>query len=409
MIMKQGRTGRLVILGTYGSFLFSDGAMRMLLLLHFHTHDFTALQLGMMFLLYELAGTFAVLAVGSIGLRCSITTALHVGLVIQIAALVCLTRLDTSWAALLSVLFVMIMQGMSGAAKDLVRLGMRDLHAPGNQESPGLLTEWSRSFFGSRNTLKGIGFFVGAAILGVLGFANSILMLAGLLATMLVIIAIVRPAPVTFLQPERPEKVVGTRDRNARWLELARMFLVGSRDVWFVVGVPIYIFDTISDGTIAGDMSACLRVGIFTATWIVGYSATRAFVSSLYHLESPDQDIIRRRHRQWLLFLLPMPALLAVVASPLVGNTALLIAGLIVFGVGFAATSSAQTDMMHQITGRSAHAVQEPYYFANGTGRIFGTLLSGLCYQVGGIELCLAAASTMVMISLLAARQVASS
>ena len=39
------------------------------------------------------------------------------------------------------------------------------------------------------------------------------------------------------------------------------------------------------------------------------------------------------------------------------------------------------------------------YYMANAAGRLLGTLLSGLCYQIGGVALCLAVAAIMLVVN----------
>lgn len=401
--MAPDRFRHVALLGAYGTFQFVDGAMRMLLLLSFHLQDFSAIQLGLMFVLYELASTFSVLVAGRIRLVFAPGPALRIGMIVQILALVIITRLDAGWAVVVSMIFVMLLQGLSGVAKDLARVGMRDLNQSFGKDRTGLASAWSRPFFSSRNTYKGMGFFFGSAILGILGFVASILMLAGLLLAMLIVLFLARSEHDSGQRPLRPDRLVSDHGKR---LELARLFLVGSRDVWFVVGVPIFLFETLSDGTITGDMDACLRVGLFTASWIVGYSAARSLIACLHPAGKTGASYW---HLTVLIILLLVPVLLASGVILLEDNSRLvvwgLIAGLVLFGMSFASVSFNQSVMMGNLTGLGKQGVQEPFYYANGAGRLVGTLLSGIGYQLGGVELCLVTASAMLLISALAAHK----
>ena len=59
-------------------------------------------------------------------------------------------------------------------------------------------------------------------------------------------------------------------------LSLARMFLFGARDVWFVVGIPVYFQSVLSDGTPEGRREAFFLIGGFMALWIIAYGAVQA-------------------------------------------------------------------------------------------------------------------------------------
>ena len=270
-------TAYVAVTAAYWAFMLTDGALRMLVLLHFHTLGFSPLQLAYLFLLYEFMGIVTNRSAGWVAARFGLTTTLHAGLGLQIAALAALTRLDPTWTIATSVLFVMVAQGVSGIAKDLAKIGAKSavrLLAPAGEQ--GALFRWVAALTGSKNAVKGLGFLLGAALLATLGFPAATLSMAGVLALILA-------AAATFMPPGLPRRdrkakfaEVLSRSRDVNRLSAARLFLFGARDVWFVVGVPIYFHAVVSDGTPEGDRTAFFVVGGFMALWIVGYGIVQA-------------------------------------------------------------------------------------------------------------------------------------
>jgi MFS family permease len=238
------------VTAAYWAFMLSDGALRMLVLLHFNTLGFTPIQLAWLFLLYELAGIGTNLAAGWLAARFGLAATLYGGLALQIGALVALAQLDPTWGIAASVAFVMAVQGVSGVAKDLAKMSSKSavkLLAP---KEDGGLFRWVAALTGSKNAVKGLGFFLGAALLAVTGFDTAVWGMAGVLATILVAVALFLPAGL----PGRMKSEEGwsgwrSRDPRVNRLSLARMFLFGARDVWFVVGIPVYFQAVLSDGT----------------------------------------------------------------------------------------------------------------------------------------------------------------
>jgi MFS family permease len=402
------------VTAAYWAFMLSDGALRMLVLLHFNSLGFTPIQLAWLFLLYEFAGIVTNLAAGWLAARFGLAVTLYGGLALQIGALVALAQLDPSWGVAASVAFVMAVQGVSGVAKDLAKMSSKSavkLLAP---KEDGGLFRWVALLTGSKNAVKGLGFFLGAALLGVAGFEVAVWGMAIVLAVILIAVLLFLPSGLPG-RMKSEEGSGGWRSKDARVnrLSLARMFLFGARDVWFVVGIPVYFQTVLSDGTAEGRREAFFLIGSFLALWIIAYGVVQALAPRLLGGKSQPETEIVRKAIFWAGSLVPIPFLLAAAAwvagGPSDWLTATLIAGLLVFGFVFAVNSSVHSYLI--LAFGSAERITRDvgfYYMANAAGRLMGTLLSGLSYQVGGLPLCLATAGMMATGSWLAARRLRS-
>ena len=401
------------VTAAYWAFMLSDGALRMLVLLHFNGLGFTPVQLAWLFLLYEVAGIVTNLAAGWLAARFGLAATLYGGLTLQIAALVALAQLDPRWSVAASVAFVMAVQGMSGVAKDLAKMSSKSavkLLAPSTE---GGLFRWVALLTGSKNAVKGLGFFLGAALLAFAGFQAAVWGMAGVLAVILLAVVLFLPAGLPG-RVKSDEAWGGWRspDPRVNRLSLARMFLFGARDVWFVVGIPVYFQSVLSDGTAEGRREAFFLIGGFLALWIIAYGAVQALAPRLLGARTQPEAETTRKAILWAGLLVPIPFLLAVAAwaadGPAPWLTSTLIGGLLVFGFVFAVNSSVHSYLI--LAFGSAERITRDigfYYMANAAGRLIGTLLSGLSYQVGGLPLCLATAGTMALASWLSARRLA--
>jgi MFS family permease len=401
------------VTAAYWAFMLSDGALRMLVLLHFNSLGFTPVQLAWLFLLYEVAGIVTNLAAGWLAARFGLAATLYGGLALQIAALVALAQLDPAWSIPASVAFVMAVQGVSGVAKDLAKMSSKSavkLLAPA--EGGGLF-RWVAVLTGSKNAVKGLGFFLGAALLALAGFKVAVWGMAGVLAAILLAVVLFLPAGLPG-RMKADESWGGWRSKDIRVnrLSLARLFLFGARDVWFVVGIPVYFQAVLSDGTPEGRREAFFLIGGFLALWIIAYGAVQAAAPRLLGAREQSESDITRKAIFWAGLLVPIPVLLAGAAlaaqEPAPWLTATLILGLLLFGFVFAINSSVHSYLIlaYGSTERVTRDVGF-YYMANAAGRLVGTLLSGLSYQLGGLPLCLATAGLMALASWLAARRLA--
>lgn len=401
------------VTAAYWAFMLSDGALRMLVLLHFNSLGFTPVQLAWLFLLYEVAGIVTNLAAGWLAARFGLAATLHGGLALQIGALAALAQLDPSWGVAASVTFVMAVQGMSGVAKDLAKMSSKSavkLLAPTGNDG---LFRWVAALTGSKNAVKGLGFFLGAALLGLAGFKTAVWGMAAVLGAILLAIVLFLPAGLPG-RMKSEEAWSGWRSKDARVnrLSLARMFLFGARDVWFVVGIPVYFQSVLSDGTAEGRRETFFLIGGFLALWIIAYGAVQAFAPRLLGAKSQPEEETTRKAILWAGMLVPIPFALAAAAwvsgGPAPWLTMTLIAGLLLFGFVFAVNSSVHSYLI--LAFGSAERITRDvgfYYMANAAGRLIGTLLSGLSYQFGGLPLCLATAGAMALASWLAARRLA--
>ncbi len=402
----EGLSAYIAVTAAYWAFMLTDGALRMLVLLHFHTLGFSPAQLAYLFVLYEIAGMVTNLAAGWIAARFGLTSTLYAGLGLQVVALLALTQLDPNWAIGASVAFVMIVQGASGVAKDLAKMSSKSavkLLAP--TEGGGLF-RWVAVLTGSKNAVKGLGFLLGAAMLATLGFQAAIIVMA-------VVLAVILFAVIRFMPPGLPKGRKGakfsevfSKSANVNWLSAARVFLFGARDVWFVVGIPIYFYAVLSDGTEEGNRAAFFMIGTFMAFWIILYGVIQANAPKILRASDRSEGDLIRAARSWaaMLFCIPAALTLAVLLSsgPETWLTITLVVGLLVFGAIFAVNSSLHSYLILAFT-KSERVTMDVgfYYMANATGRLLGTVLSGVTYQVGGLPLVLGTAAVMVALAAL--------
>jgi len=406
----EGLSAYIAVTAAYWAFMLTDGALRMLVLLHFHTLGFTPVQLAYLFVLYEIAGMVTNLTAGWIAARFGLTSTLYAGLSIQVLALLALTLLDPSWAIGASVAFVMLVQGASGVAKDLAKMSSKSavkILAP--SEGDGLF-RWVALLTGSKNAVKGLGFLLGAALLATFGFRAAVLGMAAVLFVILVAVLIAMPAGLPKGRKGAKFSEVFSKSANVNWLSLSRVFLFGARDVWFVVGIPIYFYGVLSDGTEAGNRAAFFLIGTFMALWIILYGAVQASAPRLLRAKTRNEAQLISAARGWAWALSVVPAALTVAAwvatGPQTWLTMILVAGLLAFGALFAINSALHSYLILAFTKAERVTMDVGfYYMANAGGRLAGTVLSGLTYQVGGLTLMLATAAVMVGASAVASGQ----
>lgn len=406
----SGLRAYVAVTAAYWAFMLSDGALRMLVLLHFNALGFSPVQLAWLFLLYEVAGIVTNLSAGWIAARFGLTVTLYAGLAIQIVALAALAQLDPGWTVAASVAFVMAVQGASGVAKDLAKMASKSAVKVLAPKGHGGLFRWVALLTGSKNAVKGLGFFLGAALLGLVGFVPAIWAMAGVLAVILIAVALFMPAGLPAGRKDAKFAQVWSTDTRINRLSLARMFLFGARDVWFVVGIPVYFQSVLSDGTPEGARAAFFLIGSFMAVWIIAYGAVQAFAPRILHAATKPEEQIVGQAILWAGLLVPIPLALAGLAylagAPADWLTLTLVAGLLVFGFVFAINSAVHSYLILAFSSDARVTMDVGfYYMSNAAGRLLGTLLSGLSYQIGGIPLCLGTAGLMAAASWWAVRR----
>jgi hypothetical protein len=402
----EGLSAYIAVTAAYWAFMLTDGALRMLVLLHFHTLGFSPIQLAYLFVLYEIAGMVTNLSAGWIAARFGLTSTLYAGLGLQVVALLALAQLDPTWAITASVAFVMCVQGASGVAKDLAKMSSKSAVKLLVPTEGGGLFRWVAILTGSKNAVKGVGFLLGAALLATLGFVTAVYAMAAVLAVILLAIIIFMPSGLPKGRKGAKFSEVFSKSANVNWLSAARVFLFGARDVWFVVGIPIYFYAVLSDGTTEGNRAAFFLIGTFMAVWIILYGFVQANTPKLLKATERSEGALIADARKWAFLLLTVPVALTVAAvlspEPQMWLTVTLVVGLLVFGALFAINSALHSYLILAFT-QSERVTMDVgfYYMANAGGRLLGTVLSGLGYQVGGLPLVLGTASVMVALAAL--------
>jgi len=403
----EGLSAYIAVTAAYWAFMLTDGALRMLVLLHFHTLGFSPVQLAYLFVLYEIAGVITNLCAGWIAARFGLTSTLHAGLGLQVLALLALAQLDPGWAISTSVAFVMLVQGASGVAKDLAKMSSKSavkLLAPSQD---GALFRWVALLTGSKNMVKGAGFLLGAVLLAMVGFVWAVLGMAAILAAILLAVLIAMPPGLPKGRKSAKFSEVFSKSPNVNWLSAARVFLFGARDVWFVVGIPIYFYAVLSDGTIEGNRAAFYMIGTFMALWVILYGLVQSNAPRILRAKERSEADLIGAARTWGWSLAAVPLMLALAAisvtEPQMWLTLTLVAGLLIFGAVFAVNSSLHSYLILSFSKSERVTMDVGYYYmANAGGRLVGTLLSGLTYQAGGLALMLGTAAVMVAVSAIA-------
>ncbi|MEH6836189.1 MULTISPECIES: organoarsenical effux MFS transporter ArsJ [Falsihalocynthiibacter] len=404
MTQTRGFSAYIAVTAAYWAFMLTDGALRMLVLLHFHTLGFSPVQLAYLFVLYEVAGIVTNLSAGWIAARFGLTSTLYAGLALQVLALLALSLLDPNWSIGASVVFVMLVQGASGVAKDLAKMSSKSAVKILAPKAKGGLFKWVAILTGSKNAVKGLGFLLGAALLATLGFVPAVLAMAGVLGLVLIAVLVGMPSGLPTGRKDAKFKEVFSKNRNINWLSAARVFLFGGRDVWFVVGIPIYFYAVLSDGSEESNRAAFFLIGSFMAVWTILYGMVQASAPKLLRAHQRGEHEYAVLAQKWALGLAVVPVVLTAIlllapgTSPMLTGT--IVAGLLIFGAIFAVNSSLHSYLILAMTDEKRVTMDVGfYYMANAVGRLTGTLLSGVSYQIGGLALCLGTAAGMILLS----------
>jgi predicted MFS family arabinose efflux permease len=380
----------LIVTTAYFLFTLTDGAVRMLVLLHFHQLGYTPFMLASLFLLYEAAGIVTNAIGGWLAVRFGIPRMLACGIGLQIAGLVLLSALDPGWGAALSVAWVVAAQGLCGVAKDLTKTASKSAIKAVALDGAGQLFRWVAWFTGSKNATKGVGFFAGGALLEAVGFRPALWLMAGLLAFVFVLAWVALPRGLGKAKASRSVREWFARAPAVNLLAGARVFLFGARDVWFVVGLPVFLY---------GAGWGFAEVAGFLALWTIGYGGVQALAPGLVR-RSPDglsREVPEARLWSAALAAIPLGLALALAHVPMARPDLVLVAGLCVFGLVFAVMSSLHSYLVLAYAGSEKAAEDVGFYYAaNAAGRLVGIVLSGVLMQAGGIGACLWGSAAML-------------
>jgi MFS family permease len=389
-----------LVTAAYWAFTLTDGALRMLVLLHFHELGFSPFSLALLFTLYEFFGIVTNLGGGFLASRIGLKSTLVAGLFLQMAALAMLSGLSPHWAVSLQVVYVVAAQGFSGIAKDLTKLSAKSavkLVLPGDAQEG--LFKWVALLTGSKNTLKGVGFFLGGALLQAFGFVQALWGMALVLLPVGLAAWAGLPATMGKAKARKAWRQLLAKDAAINYLSAARVFLFGARDVWFVVALPVFLHERLE--------WSFWQVGAYMAAWVIVYGVVQAGAPRVLRqgaatgaaaVQTTAQAAQAASSWGLALALSPLAIVGVLLAGAPIGPTVLV--GLAVFGVLFAVNSSLHSYLILAFSTRDEVAADVGfYYMANAAGRLLGTLLSGLVYGAWGLEACLLTAGGMLLLA----------
>jgi MFS family permease len=379
----------LIVTGNYWAFTLTDGALRMLVVLHFHQLGYSALEVAMLFLFYEFFGILTNLFGGWLGARWGLNRTMNIGLGIQIVALAMLLVPSS----MLTVIWVMAAQALSGIAKDLNKMSAKStikLLVPDDKQ--GQLYKWVAILTGSKNTLKGVGFFLGGFLLTLIGFQGAVLAMAIMLAVVWTgsLICLKKESGKAKFKPKF--KDILSKSRPINILSGARFLLFGARDVWFVVALPVFLASQLNWNH--------WQVGSFLALWVIGYG----FVQSVApKFTKSSQDVPKAQAVVWNALLTLSPLALALALWQYLPIAHSIIIGLGLFGILFAINSSLHSYLIVAYSRADGVSLDVGfYYMANAAGRLLGTVLSGWVYQQWGLVACLIISTLLLALSTMA-------
>lgn len=385
--MRPSLRQYLTVTGSYWGFTLSDGALRILVLFHFFTLGYSPFTLALLFLLYEAAGIIANLGGGWLATRFGIPRMLLLGMILQVLGLMLLSCLHPAFDPVLSVIWVLVAQGIAGLAKDITKTASKSaIKVVRIDEGEGLF-RWVAWFTGSKNAMKGLGFLLGGVMLTTIGFRGGLWLMAGLLGLLAVLVAVTLPAKLGAGVSSKTIRELFSKSSAVNTIAAARFFLFGARDIWFVVALPVFLY---ANGW------SFWEVGGFLAIWMILYGGVQGIAPAIMRVTTTGTDS-RVGTVGWAvaLALVPLGLFGFMMVNP---DVSVLISGLLVFGVVFAVNSSLHSFLIVAYAGSKKAAEDIGFYYAaNAAGRLAGTFMSGFLYQQGGLLACLAGSALFLV------------
>ncbi len=383
--MDSSLKNYITVTAGYWAFTLTDGAIRMLVVLYFHLLGYSPFEVAMLFLFYEFFGIITNLVGGWMAARLGLNVTMHIGMVMQVVALLMLTVPD-QW---LSVAYVMLAQAISGIAKDLNKMSAKaSIKTLLSGDTESTLFKWVAILTGSKNTLKGVGFFLGALLLQLVGFRWALAILAIGLFIVLIVTWLFLPSDMGKSKSKPKFTQVFSNIPAINWLSAARFFLFGARDVWFVVALPVFLYEVLQ-----WDF---MKIGGFMATWVIAYGLVQASTPTLLRGHQPQgkSAVILA------MVLVIIPAGIALSLNQSWNPEWVVIIGLLVFGIIFAINSAVHSYLILAYSDHDKVSMNVGfYYMANAGGRLTGTVLSGLIYQFYGLVGCLWVSAGFVLMA----------
>lgn len=378
--LKSPAAQYFIVTLNYWAFTLTDGALRLLVVLFFHGLGFSPLEIAGLFLLYEFFGVVTNLLGGWLATAIGLTITMQLGLALQIVAL-CMLLVDSS---MLTVAYVMVAQALSGIAKDLNKMSAKtSIKSLVRDDEKNRLYRWIAVLTGSKNALKGIGFFLGGWLLATIGFQGAVGTMAALLAMVLLLSLPLLDRTTGIAKQRSKFTELFSKSAAINRLSAARFFLFGSRDIWFVVALPLFLQTELN--------WSYVQVGSLLAIWIIGYGIVQTLAPKVTAASGKTAF-------EWVAAICILPALIA--AGLYLGWSAeiLIVAGLLIFGALFAINSSVHSYLIVSYAREDGASLDVGfYYMANAAGRLVSTILSGLVYQYFGLAACLIGSSILLL------------
>lgn len=388
--MDKNLRNYILVTLAYWGFTITDGALRMLVLLHFHKMGYSPIEIAFLFLFYEFFGIVTNFFGGWIGSQFGLRLTLYGGILLQIFALVMLALINPQWAIAFQVIYVMTSQAFSGIAKDLTKMSSKSaVRLVVSKEAESKLFKWVAILTGSKNALKGLGFFVGAALLESFGFKNALFIQATALF-LIFLTGRLLPKNMGKIKAKVKFKQLFSKSKAINILSAARFFLFGARDIWFVVALPVFLYESLN--------WTFTQVGTYMACWVIGYGIVQSLAPNLLRQNTKKKAPQAKTIQIWTSILTIVPIAIAIAFTLNLPAQIVVTGGLILFGIVFAFNSAVHSYLVLAYTEDDDVALNVGfYYMANSGGRLLGTITSGIFFQNFGIVGCLWVSSLFVL------------
>jgi len=366
-----------LITGNYWAFTLTDGALRMLVVLHFHILGFTPFEIASLFLFYEFFGIVTNAVGGWLGARIGLNRTMQIGLLLQVAALSMLLVPDE----MLTVVWVMVAQALSGIAKDLNKMSAKSSMKTIARDQDDGLYRIVAFLTGSKNALKGAGFFIGAVLLSLFEFRGAVTAMVLMLAIVWLMSLLLLRQELGVMKNKPKFSQIFSKSSAVNWLSLARFFLFGARDVWFVVALPVFLYESLQWNF--------WQVGGYLASWIIIYGCIQAVAPQLTGKDKTPRAV-RAQLAMFGGLLALIPAGIAIALTQEFSAMQVVTFGLLLFALLFAMNSALHSYLIVRFARTDGASLDIGfYYMANAGGRLTGTIASGALYQWSGLEACL--------------------
>ena len=145
------------------------------------------------------------------------------------------------------------------------------------------------------------------------------------------------------------------------------------------------------------------QVGSFLALWTIGYGIVQSSIPAFIKRSKDGLSLEILSSKGWIILLVFTQLIILIISIifdfKTLGLDTVIVIGLLVFGALFAINSALHSYLILAYS-KATNVTEDVgfYYSANALGRLFGTILSGLLFQISGIAGCICGSVVFLII-----------